>query len=966
MVSTRQLILDIRQLLSLEGSIEEAMIDRLGEAYLAACKAVGDKAQKCLELVRQGQRSKAIKLAKELPDLRSEVEELDFEELVEWQMTCEMIGLSTIGSFDAEALRSVISEVYAETTTFDSLLTTFRRMCLGRAPISEQVRTLRAIVAADPATGDWKDDLRGFETAYVESLLHEAQHANRHVDLPAMEAVLAELSNGRWLPPEPTRAAAAVKKLIRPHQERFASERYSELSQQLHEAHSAMDENRCRALFDEWAQVAERTECPAGADAEEDVAPIRSWLADLQAVQEEAQAYVAACQQLESAIDENQEPAELEKLASDILRFDRGLPEVLAARFTSRMEEHTRRSKRRFTLMVTGIVCAVLLVAGAVTGFVIWQRYESDVAQWEERITTALESGDLTGAGRLLSTLDNEKSWIRGNATIEALRTTWEQKDRAEQQRAADFRKAMDAVVAAGAESPAQDAMDRAVRLALTYEEKSQVEDWRQKIQRHKDARRRELEQERQKELDKIEALYTTVAPARDSDEAGAATIEDTCMAMASDLLAREGVSSVQRIRVDAIRRAILESRQRLQAQTELRQRIDRAKGNLALLVERPADLASGLLSFAKTFPESPASTDFARAASMVGHWQAAIAWQKLVSSWGGSLRMSGAASFKNRLGQTQQYVAKFPDGPYTVTARAYVAYLQSGVNAFPGRKLNHTKETRDLLRKPMLLNMQAVRTKDNRVFYCEKQDDVVESKRNGKTIAYNLAYVVNAATLEKRRITLEPDKIDKPLHAAPHSVLAMAMLKEIRFLEAKKNRGWETLYLRLAEMVRKQDDMDRILQAILLRQMLRHAAETTPFVSAKIQELASEFDGVDLDVAWADPDDNDARRTRPQAADVVQAIPSLQNLLSRVEDSLKSLDGMARVVRPVGVLLGQQCTLRGFGTGANCSVYVLWSETGQSPRLCQIGTAKNGVLVVEAAQVNKYPLGSLLFVTVK
>lgn len=928
MMSTRQLVTEIKQLLMIEGEIAESDIDRLGKLYLEACRQVNDRVQQCLELVRQGQRSKAIRLAKEPPDLRTEIETLDFPESVEWQMTCEMVNLSTFGVFEADALRAAVGEIYAESTTFDQLLTGFRRMSVGQAPIGDRVHVLRRIMKADPHRSEWKDDLAEFEIAYVDDLLMQAERANHGGDLQRMEWILAELSSDAWLPPKPVRVIRAVEKLILPHRQRFAAERFAELTEQLRDAHGAMDEARCRELFMEWESVVAATGVGPDTEVVADVMPTRQWLEDLDATRREDNAFNSACSRLEEAIDEGKLQPDLEKLAAEVLRFERGMPELLAARLNSRMDELARRGKRRFVLKLTGVIAAVLVLAASVSALILWHQYESAITHWSGLVEQALDADDLDAAGRYFAAMEHEDPRLKGAAAIQQLRTDYDQKMLAERERLDSFQRAIDKVSEAGMDAPDRGALEKAAELARTYDEKVQVEKWKENIARRDEEKRRELEAEREEELTGIEELYKSVLAARRAGREDAGEMEDRCLASLREFGTKPAISTGQKTRADAVERSILEARRRGREKAERQKSMQRALDRISGLADRPKVLAAELEAFAKEYPDEPMSGDFSRVAGMVAEWEALVAYCELTRGWSKELNPGNPVRIGHRKKAIEEYLNRFPSSPFEQGLQEYSTYLTVAANAWPDADIVYFKRLRDLLSSPVLLDVQAIKAKDGSRYYFEK-GDVRKQMMNGELTGYVVETLTNAATFEKRTTSINLREVDTGPTTAGHCVLASELRMAMDRCKRMGWRNWETLYLRLAEAIRQSDDVDPVLQAILLKQVLSYARDSTPFVTAELQGIVSDLEQLDLDVAWLDPEDDDANRARSMAVAKTEMIASLQSMRRKVEDRMEHVGGALSSYRPVGVRVHGRTRCTGYTGSDPVDVYAMVDGTG-------------------------------------
>ena len=224
-----------------------------------------------------------------------------------------------------------------------------------------------------------------------------------------------------------------------------------------------------------------------GAKLAEDVAPVEEWLEEINQAQSEEDAYNIACLTLEQAIDENHSRDDLEKFIANILRFDRGVPELLAARFSSRMEELSRVAKRKFTLRLTGVIVALLMLGAGVTIGILRYNRSKDLARWRDPISAAIKNEDVDAANKLFSSLDSEAPHFSHDPDIESLRGRRDKIAKEKKDRQDEFDQCIARVEQAGVGAPDTESLKRADALARDFREKSIVQDWRERIQEYRD-----------------------------------------------------------------------------------------------------------------------------------------------------------------------------------------------------------------------------------------------------------------------------------------------------------------------------------------------------------------------------------------------------------------------------------------------------------------------------------------------
>jgi len=959
MLSSHECVKQIQDLLVAGEAVAKEKAAELVWAYATACRQLNERAQQCLDLLRQGRRSDAQRLAKEPPDLEQELRLLDFPERSDWLDLCESAGMPIAQGLDPDALGTIFTQIRTEGGRFDVLLKMFKRMALGHAPLADRLRVLRQIRKADPQHDLWLDDVRAFETARQAELLRETEAADAAGDLQTLEAVLAELKSTDWLTP-PARLLTAVEKAVVPHRHRFAAARFAELSRDLREAHGRMDEPQCRTLLGRIDTVARETGAVPDAAAEESIGPVRTWIDQLDATQRENTDFETACTALEQALDANHDRPALERLAGTVFRFEQGMPELLAARFNTRMEELGRKAKRRFALVLTAIVGAVLIVAGAVTSVIVWQSRAIERDRWHSEIAHALEKGDLEGAGRLLVDVAARNPAVAASPEIETLRREHQRKVESESARLAAFQDLRKTIEAHDIEAPDSQALDQAAKLARTFAEKQWVEDWRQKYATASEEQRRRREAEF---CEKLDALRKAYALFQEAEQDGRADLEEAaapCLALVEELDDWTDVSESLRAQVTAIARPLHASLDQLKASADQQLAARRVIDRLPSLADRPDELIQALEAFVRDYPEHPLATDFAKAAGLAPHWQAIQAWAALVDSWDGPLGVTDAETVAVRLPDVKAYLKQYPHSPLKPAAQDYCDYLTTASTAFIDGRLIGLAKVREALHHIVFTDaLRILRTTDNRTYYILTKD-LRAQRANDRVMGYSFRYLVST-TPTFAEGSLSVDDIQEGPSPAPQIAFAKAALAR---LDAFKGDGWDTLYLDLAAMAQEQPGIDPILAGQVLQLVLDFAVNTSPYEVDTIKQRGSQISDKNLDfITWLNPRSESADRVRLEMDSLFQSIGPMRTTADNVRKHFAATSDALRAYRPAGIFLNGSGPVQWIKPPPNGSLYGLASgKAGTKPQFVEVGTVRNGQFSAAKSPAASLPQGSLLF----
>jgi len=956
----RQTIQEVQAFLAGTQQLEKGRLAELARSYGKACEILNGKSATCRELLQTGKRGDAVRLARSSPDLRESVTVLDMEETQSWLETCDALGFVIPQPLQAEMAKGLVTELYDSSAETGELQRTYRRLSLARAPVADRLRMLRKLYLADPDPGNWAEDVKTFETARIEELAKRAKQADRQGDLKTLEAILAELRSREWVERPKRKLVAAIKALVLPHRRHFAAERYRALLEEIRKAHAAMDEPTCRRLAEKWLAVKDQTGVEPDAALADEFSPVQTWLDELTMERDEQAAFDSACISLEAAVEEEQALHALEKLVAEVLRFERGIPELLAARVNSRLAELRQSSRRRFVVTVVSIALIVSLVGFGVTMAVIWHTKAQEQERWQTRIVAAIDQDDLEAAGRLLDQARTSSPDVFASPEVQELRNRHAQKMAEEAVRKRGFAEAIKAVQEAGMEAPNMAALERADQLAEGFEEKSIVQDWRERIARYADDQRRKREAQIDKVIVELEALHAKLAEARRYDIGDAESLYDSCLRLARQVTAAKGITSLQKAKVAAVEQSAIQLRNEARKNEARRKAIQEALAKVRKACSVPTTLAKELQAFAKKYPEHPLAAEFVQATRMAPAWQPIVSWAKVRAGWKG-MRVEDVATAKARLAQVEPYLKDHPAGPQGKAVAAYRDYLNTALRAMPEGRLRNAVALAELLTHPLVADVFLLSTKDGRRFYLLKPT-LAESKINGQVISYRFKYVAhdNCTT---RSASVKPAELAGEPAPAPQNSFSKEALRAVRGF---KGAGWETFYLGLSWQALSSTEIDPVLRAVLVRNLLDYALDIAPVRLPDVERAAGVLQKHYVPVRWMDPNDGEATKTRLQLSRLLEGMSAVKAAPSIVEAALREMEGSLTPYRPVGILLSTSGRIEGSKLPHKGQLYVPVNQpkpNGQ-PIMQRIGVITGGKVTLDSSAVSGLPRGSLVFVT--
>lgn len=943
----------------LDGSqqFSEEELGGLVRSYAEMCSLLNAKLDRCRELLQAGKRGKAMQLARQSPDLQEAVSAMQIEEMGAWLSICESLGMAVVAPFRTELAEGLVTELYADSTEMNELLQTYRRLSLARSPMSDRLRILRTLYKANP--DEWVDDVQAFETARMEQLARAAERGAKEGDLASLESVLAELKSGQWVDPPKSRFVKAVASRAMPHRQRSANEEYRGLLEKARDAHAAMDEGKCRQLAQRWSSVKERTGVSPESGLAQEFAPIEGWLEELSREKDEQKAFETACVNMEQAVEEKEDLHTLERLMADVLRFDRGMPELLAARVNSRMSELRQSSRRRFVATVVSIVLVVCLAGAGVAVTVSWYSESQQLQRWEQKIAGAIDKGQLEAAGNLIDQVRATHPDVYNSPEIQDLRNRHSDMVATEQERQQAFSAAMAAVESAGVKTPNRAALKRADELAEGLEEKSLVQDWQEKMDRHVAEQAKVREDEIDKLIKTLENRHEQLAEARRFDTGDIESLCRGCLQLSEKIKAAEGITSLQEAKVEALEESAIQLRAEARKNAARRKAIQDALARVRKSVSRPEQVAEELKAFASKYPGHPLSAEFVRAGRMVPAWKAEASWSRLLlgSDWA-SLAVADAKEAKERLSRVEAYLKEHGETAKAGAVKQYRDYLNAAVRALAGSGLRHAGAMKELLAENMVADVLLIEVGNKRFYTME--ESIREGTINDQVIEYRFDYIADARGTTKEESVDPCDLTSKP-SPAPQTVFSK---KALGTLEKCEGSGWETLYLRMASNVVSNDKIDPVLQAALLKTILGYALDISPVRRLpKVEEAAISIQKVYYPVDWMDPYDERAKKLRLQLERLLTTMQAdLKSAPSTVTDKMESMSESLKPHHPAGVLLDAKGNFNQMMLPHKGQLYVVVSDEDGSVSMKKVGEVSAGKPCLDAEAINDIPRGSMIF----
>jgi hypothetical protein len=970
MVDIPQIIDEIRSFLQSDDQTFREELRVLATGYRESCIAADRRLKQCNRLLAQGLRAEALHEADGEPKLLELLTLLDFPERQDWEDIVATYGLDAAPRIDP-GLASALIEAYAEADPLSDLLRQHRLLALSRAGLARRIAVLGQIAELDPNNGIWEEDLRSYEKARQREIASEAEAALRQRDAATLARLCVELRDTPWRELPPVTLVQSVTAAERKARRETARDELVRIGATLHDAYSALDVGRARAARQQWEQQARIAKLDAQNPILTGAKPALDWLEDRDASERTEAEYRRAVAELEAALDDAVERDELERLGAAVLRFERGMSELLERRYRARLRELELNATRKRSL-IFGVATVSVVALGALGIFLAIQASRvREVAAAAATLAGLINQGQLPEAQKFWDTLQANQTTVAQSSQLQGLAAKLRIKQGEEQERKQKFEASLETAQEAplGPEEPA--ALVRARSLAQTDEEKSRV---LRMTESRKRLHERQVAQVDEQLAGKVEVLTNLVRELErvvsNPDEADPKLDETrkAVEALSADAQAAskrlQGLVAALRSRVTKASESILD--RKLQVASEKRM-ADVLRADEELSVSDLGRYVAEVKSFVKSFPQSPRSKEFDAVLAQEPLWKAAVEWSTLARNW----RSRGQASpttpnaAQRMAGELEVHLKAHAAGPDVERARRL-----SEVAARPVKRAEVKQDLISYLQSPIMTlwvlehrgisyHVQA----DGELRRIQQQ--VMEIKRGPGVNAIQsqflitprpeMRYFVSRQLSSPREFRPSPRNDDlSRLKPSPQATLGEAVVARLQ--QPAVLDEWERPLVAQLEEIRQNFKIDPILKVEMLHRVLELAGKGDLILEEEARDtLKGLKDNLHEDVAWMDPQDFKAQNAREDVRKALDRVGSFTGLPERTGRVRADLDRELAIIRePIGWLCREDAgwTVRVASVpnrlqGATLQVVESGGE-GRSPQWVKIGRLEGKEPIIE------------------
>jgi hypothetical protein len=645
------------------------------------------------------------------------------------------------------------------------------------------------------------------------------------------------------------------------------------------------------------------------------------------------------------------------------------MPELLQQRYQAKLHELEKGARRRKRNMIL-IPAACLLLAGCVTGWILFRKAESEsVSKAAESINRMLEGDRLTEAKAFLDHLAESEPKVRQHREIVELNARVQAREKEEHDRKLLFQEALKDAETAKLDATGDELVAKARGYARLPEEQAAVQGLartrREKMEKLQLARDNAVVPKVREAREAVDQLERMLRNGADTGKAAELLGENEAVLMR---LQKESsnVSEPLSKDIEGLVNRLYAARKTLEGKNlegTLLAGMTQALGNR----EDLGPFVKAAERYMKDFPDKELTKGLRTAIGDQAQWQSVIEWATIVKSAGLKPLTVTIKDAKARAEACRAFLAKYPKFPDAALLDVYAKCMDAVAQRDEADAKSAVTEFRGIFGDQLVKDLWFVKFEGGKVYYAREN---IEKLSKASTDGYlRFSYVVGYNTKDKHALKKLGDISKRG--QAPQSIIA----ESARSLpENFAEKGWEETVIGYAQKVRDNRDMDPVLQVILLRRLLASAVKGSYPLQGALADFRERIDnrGFEIDVAWIDPDNKEAAEIRRKAGEFMNKFPSLNPVLKAASENRQKLEAdIAHTIRiPVGLLVrgsDNRWECRGpSGTDFSslADLYVLVPTAEGSGTWQRIGKMERGRAAIDATKAEWLVEGRLIFAT--
>ena len=390
MLKYTELIQQIECLMDDPSAVPMERIAELGTAYSEACEWVNEKTLLCVNTLRQGNASEALRLCREM-DLLENYKTLVFDDYDAWVSAALTFGDVAIPAFN----RRLIDELDAAAVCMkpiEEVLKSHRILALSHSPLAVRIPVLRKLTELDPRNTGWKNELRDYESARMEQIYDELSRSLSYSDCVRL---LKEVEGSKWSIEIPLKIKKKIAAIRQEYQKKNRQKQIDQLNAKLNEtadnllqAYNNYDFEGAKRFRSSWFKVLDEfhsLQIIPPYDLIHSVDDVLSWIDSEQEGRNLLQEYNAKVAAVDRELKRSMSIEKCQRLILDLSRSADAIGQPVPERFQRFLDKliaNEERKASQHNRFVTSIFVVILIaviggVSFGVYEFIQWYRFNS-------------------------------------------------------------------------------------------------------------------------------------------------------------------------------------------------------------------------------------------------------------------------------------------------------------------------------------------------------------------------------------------------------------------------------------------------------------------------------------------------------------------------------------------------------------------------------------------------------------
>lgn len=882
-IEYQRIVEDIQTLLSADTDPTEAALKEVYQRYVDAVTQTNVRLEECDRLLDQGLRAEAIHKSEMEPNLLDVTGVLEFPERENWCDYVRQYGLPEPPEPKLDVAQD-LNDAYAAEQPLAQLMRVHRLHALARSPLRPRIDVMHKIAQFDTANPVWQQDIRTYERARISQLPAEVDAAAKSDDVKALDSLKQELSSSNWLEKPPQQLLSQVVNAHQAINAKHARVKLRKIADELNEAYGNFEVDRARAARQQWDKLADVGIRDQNDQLLDQVGPALDWL-DEQDQQEQAEAaYKTAIQDLERALDKGATRQDLDRLYHAAMKFDRGIPDLLAKRLRERATSLDAAEKRKTRLIIVGVAAAIILVTAGVALAIISQNKK---AEHEKHITSLgklIDAKKLVGAGEYLANLKENHDAVYKSSEIQELKSELESLQDQENKRKAEWDELMTTARRLGIDEfswettyDAANGLKRAREISTNDLERSKVDILDDEIIATRTRKQQEIDEAFTLAFAGFQNEFQTLDEFDDSEIV-------RLLDEANKLRQWPRADSNEKRKVEPYIAQLNEKREtlkRIGKETALVNSVTNAVGNRTRF-------AAKLQEYIDDSPSNDQrKTDFRQVLAYDTElWDGAERWNQLITDWS-KRDLSGLEpqSAKVLLSQANTLLRDYPGFTGEDKLKEVIQYLDSVAQRSPSTQQLEALYT--VLNSREFEDLKMLLTSGGKRYYFIDNPPKLTFPGSGK---WRFNYFKDFSYTNLESVVIETSEIANEQKGnsfdwtSPQSKIATSILEQLRNLQATGNRNatFQSILGRLQDTKRQDPEVQRtepILRFLLIKVVLSVAGQGDIYLQNALSQSVQLIDSSDVNFSahWIDPDNTEGRQASQKALSTIRALPPIE-----------------------------------------------------------------------------------------